>query len=458
MGEKNKKNKAMTDMTVGSPFRLLLAFAIPIFIGNVCQQIYNLVDTAIVGKFVGANELAAVGVTGNISFFFNSLIIGLTGGIAIVMSQFFGAGDLKTVKRSFGTSIYAIVLAIILVTVFGLLLVNPLLKALDTPDNIIQDAKDYLNIIVIGMFATVTYNWMSSVLRALGDSVTPLIFLVLSSIVNIGLDLLFIIKFHWGVSGAAWATVIAQALSALLCLIYGIWKMPVLRVHKDELKLNMHLLVTMIRVGLPAGIQMSLISVSIMLMQKAINAYGSTVVAGFIGASKIEQIAMQFGNSIGMANGTYTGQNVGAGNYERVEKGIRISAIMIAGGCLIISPLIFFFGDSFMKMFVDMNQDAAAQVVSYGTEYLKIMTFALVAVGILQVFQNMLRSAGDVAITMIMGGSEVLTRVIVAFAFSALFGRIGVWFATPITWITAMSVGWFRYLSGKWKVKGLVGK
>lgn len=451
-----KKKNTVTDMTKGSTSKHIFKFAIPILIGNIFQQIYNLADTAIVGKYIDSDALAAVGVTGNITFFMFSLIIGLTGGIAIVMSQYFGAGDIKAVKRTFGTSIYAILGAIIIVTIMGLILAMPLLKVLDTPDNIIDSAYSYLRIIIIGMFAMIIYNWMASVLRALGDSITPLIFLALSSVINIVLDLIFIIKFNMGVEGAAWATVIAQTVSAILCVAYGFWKLPILRVNKYNLQLDTKLLSLMLKVGLPSGIQSSFISVSVMLMQKSINAYGSVVVAGYIGAVKLEQIAMQFGFSVSMATGTFTGQNVGAGKYDRVREGVKVSNIMIAIGCAVLSPLIFLFGEVFMKMFVDMEADNATEVMAYGGEYLRIMAFALVTVGILQVFQQMLRSAGDVSITMIMGFCEVLTRVIIAFTFSGVFGRIGIWWATPITWIVAMIIGFIRYKGGKWERKRLI--
>lgn len=447
--------KKTGDMTVGNPFMTILKFAIPILIGNIFQQVYSMVDTIIVGRYLGPEKMAAVGLTGNITFFMFSLVIGLTGGIAVVVGQYYGAGDKKAVTRTYATSIFAVLGVTVVVTVLGVLFGTPLLRILRTPSDIIEYSGIYLRIIFIGTFATVLYNWMSSVLRALGDSVTPLIFLVISSVLNIGLDFAFIVGIKMDVAGAAWATVLSQFISAILCIAWAMKKMDILKLKKEDIKCDKYLLRTMLSVGLPAGIQASFIAVSVMLMQAAINAYGSIVVAGYIGAAKIEQLVMQVGFSIATATGNFTGQNMGAGKYKRIEQGHNASVIMVVICCIIISPLIYIFADKLMWLFTDDGENAA-RVIEIGAGYLRIMTFALVTVGILQVYQNLLRSAGDVSMTMIMGFSEVIFRVATAFIFSALFGYIGVWWATPITWALAMIVGVIRYFTGGWKSKGLI--
>lgn len=447
------KTRGMLD---GSPMKSIIIFAIPILIGSIFQQIYSTVDFIIVGRTLNEEKLAAVGVTGNITFFMFSLVIGLTGGVAIVIAQYFGARDLKTVKKAFAMSVYAMFGVTLVVSVLGVFLAKPLLIILDTPKNIIDDANAYLVIIFAGAIATVFYNWMASVLRALGDSFTPLIFLIISSVINVILDLVFIIEFNMDVEGAALATVLSQLISAILCIIYGIKKMEVLKLKKEDFILDTNLLTKMIKMGTPAGIQASLIAVSVMLMQKAINAYGSTVVAAYTGAIKIEQLAMQVGFSIALAAGTFTGQNVGANRYDRVHKGHNTAVILIVGACAIMSPLIYIFSEELMLLFVNKSDTNAQKVIDIGSQYLRIMTFALASVGILQVYQQMLRSAGDVNMTMIMGACEIVTRVAVAFIFSYLFGYTGVWWATPITWISAMILGMARYYQGGWKTKSLI--
>lgn len=441
----------MDDMTVGNPLKQIFLFAMPIFVGNVFQQVYNLVDTIVVGKFVGDEALAAVSVTGNILFFMFSLLIGLTGGVAVVISQFYGAKDMKAVKRSFSSSIYAVMGVTVIITVLGLIFARPLLVLLKTPPEIIDQSHLYLTIVFSGAVAASLYNWIASVLRALGDSITPLIFLIISSILNVVLDLVFVIVFNMGVGGVAYATVIAQFVSSILCITYALIKIPMLRLKKEEFKIDMGLVLTMLRVGLPAGIQASFIAISVMVMQSVINVYGTTVVAAYGAAVKVEQLAMQWGNSIGMAAGTFTGQNVGAGRYDRVEKGCHNAMALIALGCVVITPTIFFGAHKIMSVFT--NGEEGNMI---GSQYLRIMAFALVSVGILQLFQNLLRSAGDVSITMVMGLSEVGTRVLIAYWFSAKFGYTGIWWVTPITWVFAMLIGLVRYRSGKWKVKAFV--
>ena len=445
------------DMTKGSPFKIILKFAIPILIGNILQQIYGLVDTIIVGKYLGPDKMAAVGLTGNITFFMFSLIIGLSSGIAVVISQFFGAGDKKVVKTAFANSIYIIIGITVIITILGLVTVRPLLEILDTPKDIIDYSHKYLAIIFAGTAVTMLYNWSASILRALGDSITPLIFLIIASIINIVLDIVFIVNLGMDVEGAAYATVISQFVSSILCIIWAYKTKSMLRFKKEDMRFNARLVTTMIRVGIPAGVQCSLIAVSIMLMQKVINGYGTITVAGYVGASKIEQIVTQFGFSIAMAAGTFTGQNAGAGRYDRIDKGYKISCLMVLVCCLVLSPIIFIFGEQLMVLFIDESKNAA-RVMEIGGKYLRIMSPALFTVGILQIYQQVLRSAGDVAITMIMGGFEIVIRVFIAFWFSSLFGETGIWWATPITWIAAMSLGAARYYTGGWKAKGFVKK
>lgn len=445
------------DMTTGSPMKLMLYFALPIFVGNVFQQFYNMVDSIIVGKFVGPDALAAVGVTGSTSFLMISLVLGLTTGISVLIAQYFGAGDENALRLAFSTSIYVVVLSSIVLTVVGYALSRPLMVLLKTPENILDDAVLYLHIIMAGSLALVFYNWIASVLRALGDSVTPLVFLVVSSILNIILDLLFVTKFHWGVAGVGYATILAQFLSGVCCLIYAMIKMPILRIRLNELKFDSKMCLNVVRIGIPSGIQGSFIAISVMVMQAVINTYGSIVVAGFIAATKVESIAFQPGNSIGMANATYTGQNMGAGNIDRVKQGFRSIVLLNVISYVCLVPILWFGAPIFMQLFVDHGEEAK-QVILVGTKYLHLVTFFFIPVGILMGLQNLLKSAGDVSSTMILGLSEVFCRVIFSFSLSAAFGYIGAFSATPAAWVLSCLLGLFFYFSGRWKTKGFIRK
>ena len=444
-------------MTVGNPTKLLLQFALPVFIGNIFQQLYNMVDSIIVGKFVGPDALAAVGVTGSTTFFIFSLVLGLTTGISVMIAQFFGAQDEESLRLSFSTSIYVVTLSSIILAALGFFVTRPVLILLQTPANILEDAVLYMHIIMVGSIALVLYYWIASVLRALGDSVTPLIFLIISSILNVLLDLQFVVVFHLGVAGVGYATILSQFLSGVACLIYAMIRMPILRLRIKDLKFDKKMCMNVVRIGIPSGIQGSFIAISVMAMQAVINSYGSIVVAGFIAATKIESIIFQSGNSIGMANATFTGQNMGAGDIGRVKAGYRSMVFLNIISYLVILPFLWFFAGDLMKLFVN-HSDEAKQVIDVGTRYLHIVTPFFIPVGLLMGFQNLLRSAGYVSATMILGLSEVFSRVIFAFSLSYYFGFSGAFAATPTAWIVGCALGFYYYYSGKWVTKGIVQK
>lgn len=446
-------NSKTKNMTVGSPLLLMLQFAIPVFIGNVFQQFYNMVDSIIVGQFVGPDALAAVGVTGSTTYFIFSLVLGLTTGIAVVIAQFFGAQDEKALRLGFSTSIYVVLVSSVVLSVAGFLLTRPILVLLRTPENILSDAVLYLHIIMAGSIAMALYYWISSVLRALGDSITPLIFLILSSLLNIGLDLLFVAVFGWGVAGVAYATILAQLFSGVLCLIYAMIKMPILRLRFADMKYDSKMCANVVKIGIPSGVQNSLIALSVMVLQSVVNQYGSVIVAGFIAATKIESILFQPANSIGMANATYTGQNVGAGDIDRVKQGYRAMVLLNVLSYVAITPFIWHFSADLMRLFVNESAQAAL-VIEAGTKYLHIVTPFFIPVALLMGFQNLLKSAGDVVATMVLGFSEVVARVIFSFSLSHFFGYSGAFAATPAAWITGCLLGFFFYYSYGWVKKG----
>ena len=438
----------MVDMTAGRIAPQILKFAMPVLLGLIFQRIYNFADSYIVGHFLGDGALAAVSVAGVGMYLMFSLIIGLTTGVTVVMSQYFGAKQEKQVEETFFSSIYIALGMTLLVTVVGIIVTKPLLILLQTPEDILAEAVLYLHIICAGCIGTMLYNWISAVLRSLGNSVVPLIFLGISSLLNIIFDVLFVAVIPMGVAGAAFATVLAQLISGVACLLYA-WKiLPMLRIKKEKMHLDPYIGKQMLVYGLPAALQMSIISISDMTLQAVVNTYGTTLVVAYGVCVKVEGLGMQIGDALGTALGTFTGQNTGAKNIERIKAGFRTTFLLNAIGYAVISPLIFLLAPTIMRLFTD--SEAA---IGYGVEYMRIFAPFLLGVGALILFHNMLRAVGDVKITIWMGISEVITRIGFAFLFSWLWGYRGLWWVSPLTWWCAAGVGGIRYLSGVWKKK-----
>ena len=442
------KRDVVVDMTKGKIAPQILKFAMPVLLGLIFQRIYNFADSWIVGHFLGDNALAAVSVAGVGMYLVFSLIIGLTTGVTVVMSQYYGAKQEEKVVETFFSSIYIALGMTVIVTVAGTLLSRPLLILLQTPEEVLAEAVWYLQIICLGSVGTMLYNWISAVLRSLGNSIVPLVFLGISSALNVVLDILFVAVIPMGVGGAAFATVLAQLISGAACLVYA-WKiLPMLRFQRAKMRLNRFIGKQMLVYGLPAALQMSIISISDMTLQAVVNTYGTTLVVAYGVCVKVEGLGMQVGDALGTALGTFTGQNTGARNIPRIKAGFRTVFGINAIGYAIVSPIIFILAPQIMRLFTD-NQEA----IGYGVEYMRIFSPFLIGVGILVLFHNLLRSVGDVKITIWMGISEVITRIGFAFLFSWLWGYHGLWFVSPITWWCAAGVGALRYISGVWQRK-----
>ena len=446
--ETSMKKEVMVDMTSGRIAPQILKFAMPVLLGLIFQRIYNFADSYIVGHFLGDNALAAVSVAGVGMYLMFSLIIGLTTGVTVVMSQYYGAKEADNVVKTFFSSIYIALGMTIIVTVVGLIVTKPLLIVLQTPDEVLDQAVLYLRLICAGCIGTMLYNWISAVLRSLGNSVVPLVFLGISSLLNIVFDVLFVAVLPLGVGGAAFATVLAQIVSGVACLLYA-WKiLPMLRIRRDKLKLDTFIGKKMLVYGLPAALQMSIISISDMTLQAVVNTYGTTLVVAYGVCVKVEGLGMQVGDALGTALGTFAGQNTGAKNISRIKAGFRTTFALNAIGYAIVSPLIFILAPLLMRLFTD-NQAS----IGCGVEYMHIFAPFLIGVGTLNLFHNLLRAVGDVKITIWMGISEVITRIGFAFLFSYLWGYHGLWWVSPLTWGCAAGVGGLRYLSGVWKKK-----
>lgn len=452
--ERDSMNSQTTrDMTTGNTTKLLLKFSLPMLVGNLFQQVYNMADSIIVGKYVGKNALAAVGTTGPINYFMFSLILGLTAGVSIVISQYYGAKDDEYVKKAIATAVYMITGAAIIMGIIGFLLAKPILILLNTPDIIMNDAIIYLRISMIGIIGVAGYNGIASILRALGDSVTPLIFLAMACILNIALDLLFVLVLHWDVPGVAIATIISQIISAISCIIYTWMKTELLRIPKKELKPSKTILKKCFQIGIPVALQNAFVSCSTMVLQSVINSYGEVVIAAATASGRVEQLILQPGTSVGVAVATFTGQNIGAGNTDRVKEGFKSATKIIFVFSIIMLPLIYFGGGSIMNLFTSANDTAVAKI---GLEALRVPCFFYFFVGMIFVSRNLLSGAGDVKIPMLMGFTEVVCRVIFANLLSIYMGYSGIWWATGITWFITAIVGCTRYFSGKWKDKSIV--
>ena len=324
----SKENKFLKDMTKGTPWKLLLQFAVPLFIGNIFQQLYNMVDSIIVGNFVGPNALGAIGTTNSLNFLFFSLVAGLSVGIGIIVAQFFGSNNEEKVKDTIGNAIWIVLISSVIMACIGFFVAKPVLVLLRTDKVILGDATAYLKVTSIGICCTGLYNGVSSILRALGDSKTPLIFLISASLVNVVLDLWFVLGLGWGVVGAGVATAFSQFLSAVTCIFYAYKSNTYFRLKKKNFKLNSYIVEKSLRLGIPVALQNSLIAFSLIVLQAIVNGYGATFTTAFTVISRIETLVQQPFMSLGAAVSTYTGQNLGAGKTDRVVKGFNSSNVM----------------------------------------------------------------------------------------------------------------------------------
>ena len=448
--------KNMTrDMTEGSPAKLILKFSGPMLIGNIFQQLYNMVDSIVVGKFVNKDALAAVGASGSLIFLIFGLTFGLSAGISIVISQYFGAGDYDKVRKSFATATYMIFLAAVIMGLIGFFVGRPLLNLLGTPPEIIDQSTIYVKISFLGILGIAGYNGISAVLRALGDSITPLIFLIVASILNVVLDLLFVIVFKMGVPGVAIATIISQFVSATGCIIYALNKIKILRMPLNEFKPDRDILKKCIRLGIPVALQNSFVSISMMALQSVINSFQATIMASYTVVNRIEQLVMQPSMSLGAAVASFTGQNIGAGKIERAKKGMRSSVIIILIFSLLMLPVMYFGGEYIMRLFTKKED---YEVVRNGVEGIRITCLFYSFLGLIFVTRNFLSGAGDIKIPMIMGMIEVLVRVSLSIYLSSIIGFHGIFWATALTWFATGIFGAIRVISGKWKNKSVVSE
>lgn len=444
------KSKYTMDMTVGNPTKLILTFMLPMLLGNVFQQFYSMVDSIIVGQIIGSDALAAVGATGSINFLFFSLTLGMGNGAGVIISHYFGAGKENEVKQTICNAAYIMLCTGMFTAVLSFLLSRPLMVMLNTPANIIDDSVIYMRIICGGVIATAMYNGISSMLRAVGDSKTPLYFLIFSSFLNIGLDVLFVKFVNMGVAGAALATIISQFLAGGGAAIFAFSKNPYFKMQKEHTAINHDKIKQICKIGIPLAFQTSLIAISCIILQRVVNGFGSSVVAAFTATSRIEQLMQQPYNSLGMSISTYTGQNLGAGNRDRVKKGFIRGELIVLLFSGIMIPVMFAFGGNIVSWFVS---DAA--VIELGGMGAKITSIFYPALGTIYICRGVLNGAGDSTYSFLNGFYEMAGRVAFPKPLTIIpvIGVWGIWLATGFTWTLVAALSVVRYLGGKWKVK-----
>ena len=446
-------NIYVKNMTQGSELKHILLFTLPLLAGNLFQQLYNIVDSVIVGRYLGHEALAAVGATGSITFLFYALCNGLSAGAGILISQSFGAGRHDDVKRYISNSAYTLLAVGAGLTVISVIAAQLLLQFLDTPQNILPDAVAYMRTACAGTVAVAAYNWINSVLRALGDSKTPLYFLIIASVLNVGLDLLFVFVFGMGVVGAAAATVISQGVSALGSILFAAKKNEYLRLKREHLRLRREHISRCLTTGVPIALQNALVSVSMISLQKTANSFGDTVVAAYTATMRVEQLIQQPFNSLGTALSTFSGQNIGAGKPERVVTGYRRSMLITAGFGTLMLAVFALTANYIVGFFV-----TDALVVEIGGKALLLSACFYVPLGFIHTTRGLLNGAGDVLFAFLNGLAEVIGRI----GFAAVLvmipgvGMWSVWLTTCLTWVLTAVMCLVRYKSGIWRKKCLV--
>lgn len=444
----DNQNKYVKDMTVGTPYKLLLAFAIPLLIGNVFQQLYNMVDSVIVGRFVSVNALGAIGTTASLQFFFFSLVGGLSVGIGIIVSQYFGANDEKNVKDTIGNATIIIIACSAIMAIAGYFAARPILILLQTDAVILEDAVAYLKVTSIGIICMGLYNGVSGILRALGDSKTPLIFLIFASILNVILDLIFVLVFNWGVMGAGVATAFSQFVSAITCIIYAYKSNSYFRIKRENFKINNMIIRKSMRLGIPVALQNALIAFSLIVLQAIVNSYGADFTTAFTVVSRIETLIQQPFMSMGAAVSTYTGQNLGAGKIDRVKKGFNTATTITTIFAISIMLLFWIFTPQIVSIF---GKDPT--VMKQAVDGLRITSCFYIFLGMIYTTRNVLNGAGDAIFSLFTGIVECIGRVGFAYPLTLIpfMGSYGVFYATGITWLLNGLFSLIRYKKGKWK-------
>lgn len=431
------------DLTVGPPARRIILFAVPLLVGNVFQQLYQFTDAAVVGRLIGVDALAAVGATGAVTFLLIGFSWGSSGGLAIPVARAFGARDPVAIRRTVAAGAVISVGVSVAITVVGVATARPFLRLLDTPPELLDGAAAFLTVSFAGSAATVAFNYLSSIIRALGDSRTPLLFLAISCVLNAGFVVLFVGVFHWGVGGAALATVVAQLVSVVLCLLLIARRMPELHLRREDFRLRRRDLDEPLRLGMSMGFQMSVIAIGALVLQYAINSLGADAVAAFTAAMRVDQLAVSPLNSIGLALATYAAQNRGARQWRRIRIGVARTTWVSLGTAVVLGLVNILLGPAIVRVFVGAGQD---DIVTMAHQYLTVSGALYVFLALLFVYRNVVQGLGHATTPTLSGVAELVLRAAAGLVLVRHFGFLGVCLAAPLAWIGGaipVALSWF---------------
>lgn len=423
------------DMTSGNPAKLIIAFMIPTCLGNLFQQFYNLTDSVIAGRYIGVNALAAIGSTGSLTFLVIGWLNGLTSGFAVLIAQSFGAKKYDRMRHYLAMSILLCTAFVVVMTAALEIWNYPILRMMNSPDELIDDVARYMAIIYGGMAVTTAYNAMSAVLRALGDGRTPLYFLVISAVLNIVLDIAFIVCLDMGVEGCAYATVIAQGVSVLLCLVYILKKFDILKLKREHFRISWRSMGHLMGMGIPMGLQFSITALGTIIVQGSINTFGPAVIAGYSAAGKIQNMVTTVFVAFGATVASFVGQNQGAGRMDRVRQGVWMTQVMVLVWGVMIIGLVHVFGPYMVNFFVDSSGDGVREAAM---TYFRLVSWCYPFLGSIFIYRNALQGLGYGFMPMMGGVFELAARALVIMILAKVAGYEGVCMADPAAWIAAL--------------------
>lgn len=431
------------NLTSGPPTRLIVLFTLPLFVGTLFQQLYAFTDAAVAGRLIGVDALAAVGLTGGLNFLLIGFTWGSSGGLAIPTARHFGAGDLPAMRRAVAAGALISLAIAVAISAVGLACGPALLRLLDTPPELMADASTFLRVTFLGAGVTVAFNFLAATIRALGDSRTPLVFLVVSCLLNAGLVVLFVGGFHTGVGGAALATVVAQGVSVALCLALVARRMPALHLRREDFRLRRADVEEPAKLGVTMGFQMSVIAIGSLVLQYGVNGLGAQAVAAFTTAARVDQLAAAPLNSFGLAMATYVAQNRGAREWRRIRVGTFRISLVVVGVAIVLGATIIALGAPIVRLFVGDGED---QVVAWAHQYLVVQGVLYVLLALLFVLRNTIQGLGATGVPTVAGFMELLLRSAAGLVLIEHLGFLGVCLAAPLAWVGALvpcAVSWF---------------
>ncbi len=444
----------MNNLTAGSEAKGILRFVIPMLLGSVFQQLFNVVDTWIIGNYIGKEALGAVGASFPIIFVLISLVVGISTGGTVIISQYFGAQNYKKVKLAIDTIMFFLFFAAIIISLAGLYFSEQIFILIQLPPDLMQDAVTYLNIYLSGLILVFGYNAVSAILRGLGDSITPLYFLIIATILNIILDLLFVLVFGWGVAGVAIATVIAQGLAFVISVLYLNRTHELVKFSFKRIRFDKTIFVNSLKIGIPSGLQHTFVSLGMVALMAIVNTFGAETIAAYTIAGRLDSFALLPAMNFSMALTVFVGQNLGADKLERVRKGYQSTLAMTSLISLILTAIAIFFGKFLVAQF---NNDP--EVVAIGYEYLLIVSPFYIVFSFMFINNGLLRGAGATLIPMFITLFSLwVFRIPISFFFSQYFGTVGIWWGIPIAWCSGGLLSYIYYKSNKWRKHVVVKK